>query len=306
MITVIGSLNYDLVTTAERVPNGGETVHATNFETHNGGKGANSALALGKLSPQGTQVAMVGLVGKDEFGEQLKKGLSDVGVDVKTVQTIDKVRTGVATILVETSGENRILVYSGANGELTFDKIPESILQHSKYILLQNEIPIETSLKVLEVAHEMSVCTVYNPSPIYDIDRKYYQYVDYLAVNETEARIIAKTPEIESTEDAYKAIDKLLELGVKKAVIVTLGAKGAVFSSADKSDRGFCPSTNVGKVVDTTGAGDTFLAATITKLALGESLKSCLDFASKASGIVVTRHGAASSIPTLEEVEKLK
>lgn len=302
MITIIGSLNYDLVTTAKRIPEGGETVGATSFATFHGGKGANEARAVRRLSPPTVKVQMVGLIGDDTFGNELRAGLEKEGVDVSRVKYSDK-RTGIATILVDAEGENRILVYPGANGDFSADKVSEDLWAGSDFVLLQNEIPLESTLQILKQASK-SVKTVYNPSPILDVPNAAYKDVDYLIVNAIEAGIIANNDgnSVQTQEDAEKVLDSLLNLGVRTAVVVTLGSHGAVFAAKERSERGFVPAAKVKHVVDTTGAGDTFLAGFISQVHQGKSLKESLQFATKASAIVVSREGAAASMPTLEEV----
>lgn len=302
MITIIGSLNYDLVTTAKRIPEGGETVGATNFATFHGGKGANEARAARRLSPSDVKVKMVGLVGDDTFGNELRAGLEKEGVDVSQVNYSDK-RTGIATILVDAEGENRILVYPGANGDFSIDKVSEDLWAESKFVLLQNEIPLESTLEILKQAAK-TVKTVYNSSPILDVPNSAYENVDYLIVNAIEAGIIANNDgnSVQTQNDAEKVLDSLLDLGVRTAVVVTLGSHGAVYASKEGSERGFVPAAKVKHVVDTTGAGDTFLAGFISQVHQGKSLEESLQFATKASAIVVSREGAAASMPTLEEV----
>lgn len=303
MITIIGSLNYDLVTTAQRIPDGGETVTATTFATYHGGKGANEARAARRLSPPETKVKMVGLVGGDSFGNELLEGLKNEGVDVSDVKTSDS-RTGVATILVDSEGENRILVYPGANGDFKPDIVSRQLWAGSRFVLLQNEIPLKSTLKILELASQETK-TVYNPSPILDVPADAYRHVDYLVVNAIEAGIIANGhgSSVKTQNDAENVLDELLKLGVRTAVVVTLGAHGAVFASKEGTERGFVPAAKVEKVVDTTGAGDTFLAGFISQVHQGKSLEESLKFATRASAIVVSRKGAAASMPTLEEVE---
>lgn len=310
MITVIGSLNYDLVTTADRIPDGGETVAANSFATYCGGKGANEALALSRLSHSSQRVAMVGLVGTDSFGDQLLQHLSAEEVDVSNVRRAH-VGTGIATILVDKDGQNRILVYPGANADLTPDRIVPTLWRGSRFILLQNEIPIESNLKVLELAHAQGVKTVYNPSPVKAIPADYWKRVDYLIVNTREAADIVGHPAAEamsmvvkleaqgaSWDERLKLADDLLKMGVGTAV-VTLGPAGCVFAS--NAERGYCPAAQA-HVVDTTGAGDTFLAAFVSERAIGLSISDSVKFATKAAAIAVSHKGAASSVPFLHEV----
>lgn len=296
-ITVVGSLNYDLVTTVGTVPQGGETVQAIDFETHHGGKGANEALALSRLSKE-HDIHLVGCVGNDVFGKELTGSLTSAGVNMH-VQTVDESRTGTATILVEQSGENRIMVYAGANQHVTTERFPESEYFPSDFILLQNEIPLETTFSIISQSRNHKTATVFNPSPIPKTSFAEYPFSDYIVVNETEAEALTGVP-VPSVEEAYKALPLLLKQC--SCAVVTLGSKGVVWMKQGEEKPGFQPAISLGKVVDTTGAGDTFLAAMCSQLASGRSMSECMRFAAAASGIVVTRRGAASSIPEHDEV----
>lgn len=300
MITVVGSLNYDLVTTIQQVPNGGETLHAENFEMHRGGKGANEAFACARLTKPGIPVKMIGCVGEDHFGEDLIRCLGAEGVDTSCIQRTGDVRTGIATIIVETSGENRILVYPGANSKVTSDQVTSETLESAHYVLFQNEIPLETTLAALRLAHESGKATVWNPSPLPKVDRLVWQYVDYLVVNEGEAAKITGLS-VDDVDQAKTAVTALLDLGVGTAVI-TLGPNGAVYGNKKESTK----HQGARKVspVDTTGAGDTFLGAFVAALSGNETLSDSIAYAIKASGLAVTKPGAMSSIPTREDVDR--
>lgn len=298
MITVVGSINYDLVTTVSRVPKGGETVHAQTFETHRGGKGANEALACARLSEAGCRVKMIGCVGRDQFGEDLIEHLNGEGIDTSSVQQHDDVRTGVATIIVETTGENRILVYPGANGKVSADQVTTKSLEGSRFVLLQNEIPLETTLSALRLAHNSGKATVWNPSPLPEVSEEIWQYVDYLIVNEGEAAVITGM-NVENVGQAKEAVIALLSMGVRVA-IVTLGHNGSVYGNS-KENIVHCAATKVSPV-DTTGAGDTFLGAFVAALCEKRSIDESVSYASRASAIAVTRAGAGSSIPKRGEI----
>ncbi|KAF5092609.1 hypothetical protein D0Z03_002780 [Geotrichum reessii] len=317
-ITVIGSLNYDVVTTSSRIPQAGETIAATNFETHNGGKGSNQALACAKLRADCavTAVRLVGCVGADPFGENIKNFLIQNGVDVSSVRIVSGVRTGVATILVDAaSGQNRILVYPGANGEITEADITSALSRSNKgVVVLQNEIPIKLVEHAILTASDSTI--VYNPSPINpDFDIALYRHVSCLLVNSIEAAaIVAHEPTLarlltrdDDAEQALEAIGPIARfLGLPRHMIITLGAQGCVY--LDNSDPAFAHPVHVpakkpsNPIIDTTGAGDTFLGGITAQLAEGNDLSHAINVALSASAIAITRNGAGDSIPNYSEL----
>jgi len=307
-ICVVGSLNYDLVTGVNTVPAGGETVPASSFDTHKGGKGANQAYALRRLTaPNDAEVAIVGCVGTDSFGKELLDHLKSSGVDTSNVRELGDVRTGTATILVESSGENRIMVYPGANGRVAKQEALAVLEKYQPdYVVLQNEIPLETTLAVLEfAAANPKTLSVLNPSPLPELPITQWPSVGLLCVNESEATALSGV-DVASIEKAQEALSVLLQYC--EICVITLGGQGVVWQARSgqyKSDvPGYEPANRVEKVIDTTGAGDTFLAALVSRLASATGpLGAHVSFAQTASAIAVTRPGAASSIPTLDEVE---
>lgn len=311
IITVFGSLNYDLVTISNRLPDAGESIIANKFERHHGGKGANQCLAAARLSSPDVKVRMIGRVGNDLFGQELMKSMEEESIDISGIQVIDRISTGVATIFVdEESAENRILVFPGANG--TWNSIPPSLkasgTAEKQMLILQNEIPVKVVYQALEAAHKDGLITVYNPSPI---DRstplEVYKNADYLILNTTEAdslleTLVADWKSIDN--DKKRAIEGLSVLGKafkdsSTKIVITLGKNGYVYSP-DKEGQASKPP---GPLVDTTGAGDTFLGAFAASIIEKPSdMAKALDRASKASAIAVTRAGAAESIPLLKEL----
>ncbi|QNP96769.1 Ribokinase-like protein [Yarrowia lipolytica] len=304
-ITIVGSLNYDLVTISNRLPNAGETMFSQGFETHCGGKGANQALATARLSSKvpDVNVKMYGKVGKDNFGTQLKNNLEDSGVDVSAIHELDT-KSGVAVIFVDQdSGENRIMVYAGANGEWTEADLTDDLFD-TDMLIFQNEIPIDIVYKAIEKAGSKKPKVVYNPSPVDErgnIPAAVLNSIDFLVVNVTEATLISgvEINEEASKEEIWKqadqAADTLFKMGIKEAVVVTLGGNGVIYKT--KTDSGHVPSNKVEKIVDTTGAGDTFLGGFSTSIIQGKTVSEAIAFGNKAGGIAVTRRGAAEGIP---------
>ncbi|KAF3917992.1 Fructokinase-1 [Orbilia brochopaga] len=273
-ILVVGSLNVDLVTNTPRVPEAGETIQAASFATYFGGKGANQTVACARLSRLKTEngiitapsayVRMAGCVGDDEFGAALKNGLKADGIDVDGVEIRHGVATGVAVILVEPSGENRILITAGANGHC---QPSASLLTPAPALLvMQLEIPQTAVLEMLKLAAESSppIATLLNPAPASRLPDSAYERITHLILNETEAATLGggaavrTEVETEMMEDCRRFTQDFVNKGIKGSVVITLGAKGAFWHDVKAGQDGLMPSEKV-KVVDTTAAGDTFI-----------------------------------------------
>lgn len=320
-ICVLGSLNYDLVTVTDCIPNEGETVAASGFSTHCGGKGLNQAIAARLLGQQ--TVRMAGCVGDDNFGRELLQFLNHKGVLTSDVQVKKNVVTGTATILVEqNTGQNRILVVAGANGRSTFGAtLLDSMFQpdSKEYVIFQNEIP-DSLLPMRWIRdNRPGIRIVYNPSPLRRLKLSDIGLVDILVVNEHEAQVVlnyvADRSIVEKFQDTLKenfiGAFKLachwlcfnaLHEGLDQACVVTLGAQGVVFCSGKDSEVRFRPSIQGIKVVDTTGAGDTFLGGLVANLDNGSKLTDAINFATYSSSIAIQAEGAAESVPSRDEV----
>lgn len=314
-ITIIGSLNTDLVTHTPRVPTGGETLTATSFSTGGGGKGANQAVACARLSrPRGSvssdiAVKMVGGVGADEFGPPHIEAMKKDGIDTSGIRVVWGQTTGVAVILVETeSGENRILLNPGANYTLQ----PEDFLTSESLgtpkpdlIIMQLEIPLETVLQILKTAKQAGVNVLLNPAPAVKLPEEAYEAITHLILNETEAAILSgrSVEEVEADGFEWEGLAiKFLKKGVRN-VVITLGAKGAYYATEERS--GYVMAEKVEKVVDTTAAGDTFVGAYAVSIARKggqEQIDDIVKFSCRAAGRTVERQGAQSAIPWADEV----
>ncbi|WP_043849270.1 ribokinase [Amycolatopsis keratiniphila] len=282
-VLVIGSANADLVVPVDRRPGGGETVLGGDTILSPGGKGANTAVAAARL---GADVALLGAVGDDPYGELLKRSLAESGVDTGSLRTSER-PTGIAYITVTPDGENSILVSPGANSALR----PEDVdLDGAEIVVLSLEIPLETVEHAVAKAVETGVKTLLNLSPAAELSAKTLKGLDVLLVNEHEAAFLL---------GGEADFPKLLDLG-PKAAVVTLGAKGAAVVTADGVTE--VPSPKV-EAVDTTGAGDAFAGALATSLAKGEELADAARKAVKVAAITVTRQGAQPSYPTASELE---
>ncbi|MFF7599417.1 ribokinase [Streptomyces mirabilis] len=294
-LLVVGSANADLVIGVERRPAAGETALGSDLVVHPGGKGANQAVAAGRL---GARTALLARVGDDAHGRLLLDSQRAAGVDTAGV-LVGGAPTGVALITVDPSGDNSIVVSPGANGRLTPEDVRSAgnLLAASRVVSAQLEIPLET---VVEVVRNLAPGSrfVLNPSPPRALPAEVLAACDPLIVNEHEARVIIGTDLGDSPEDWASA---LLALG-PRSVVITLGARGALAASADGAAR--VPSVKV-ETVDTTGAGDAFTAALAWRLGLDEPLAEAAAYAARVGAAAVTRAGAQESFPTAEEVASL-
>lgn len=296
-VVVIGSLNMDLVTRAPRLPRGGETLIGQSFATVSGGKGANQAVAAARL---GAQVSMVGCVGNDAYGAQLRSALMAEQIDCQAVSTVEG-SSGVALIVVDDNSQNAIVIVAGANGELTPALIGcfDSVLQAGDVIICQLEVPDATVGHALKRGRELGKTVILNPAPASGpLPAHWYANIDYLIPNESEASALSGLP-VDSRETAEAAATRLVELGAGK-VIITLGAQGAVLADGQRFEHFAAP---IVQAVDTTAAGDTFVGGFAAALASGKSEAEAIRFGQVAAAMSVTRAGAQPSIPTLSEVQ---
>jgi ribokinase len=297
-ITVLGSINMDLVVRADRVPAGGETVFGSEFQTIPGGKGANQAVAIAR---QGFKVYMIARVGNDRFGQDLLNKLSENKIDTQKVKRDDQEPTGVALIIVETSGENRIIVISGANGRVSNLDVDDSsdFLFPNSFFVTQLENPMDTVSYAIKLAKKMGMQTVLNaaPAPTHPFDPSVLKSIDYLIVNETEAEAICGN----STHDILSATQTVLILQkmTNRNVVLTLGDKGAI--AADGKQVWHQPAFKV-NVVDTTASGDAFIAGLVTALSSGKSFQEAIIQANASGALAATKFGAQPSLPTIEDV----
>lgn len=293
-ILVVGSLNMDMVTKVAETPKVGETVSGDGLELIPGGKGANQAVALAKL---GANVEMVGLLGQDANGRILKENLCKMGVENKCVKMLENVPTGLALIMVNASGDNSIVVIPGANGEIGPDNVKAEWFEGVDYVLCQLEIPVETVEQVLRMAKEVGAKTILNPAPARRLSRNLLSLVDILIPNQTEFELLTEI-KISVKEDLIRGYQYLNTLGIKE-LIVTLGEKGALYYNG----KDFIEvAAKTVKVVDTTAAGDSFIAGVCDSLARGLSMLQALEMGTKLAAITVTRFGAQSSLPTRYEI----
>jgi ribokinase len=295
-IVVVGSLNMDLVMRTPRVPVGGETLHGHEFATLPGGKGANQAVACARL---GGKVSMIGQVGDDSFGQTLRNGLAADGIDVAGVKQTASVGTGVAMILVEDIGQNRIVLAPGANGALTPADIDaqQAVIANAALLVVQLEVPLPVVQRAMALARAAGVAVLLNPAPASPLPDELWSQVDIVVPNESEASLITGI-EVKDAPSAFAAARLLRSRGVA-CVLVTLGANGVAL--VDDTGERHLPAQLV-KAVDTTAAGDTFIGGLAAGLIEGLSVDDAAALGQRASALCVTRHGAQPSIPYRREL----
>ena len=296
-VTVVGSLNYDLVLGTPRLPGRGETIIATSSTTGSGGKGANQAAAAGALS---SGVSMVGRVGDDDAGAGMIDDLVARDVDVRHVLRTAGVPSGVATVVVEEgTGENLIVVGPGANGRLEPADVEDQVVRTAAVVLLQLEVPMST---VVAAARAATGIVVLNPAPTAALPTELVALVDVLVPNEGElTRLVAASDDDGSS--SLEAIERRARTIGVGDVVVTLGARGALVVPAE----GACRLVEPPAVdpVDTTGAGDCFCGALSVALAEGSSLIEATRFAVAAAALSTTGHGARGGLPDRAAVDAL-
>ncbi|MGE7093221.1 ribokinase [Lysinibacillus sp. NPDC048646] len=284
MITVIGSLNMDLAVQMGVLPKQGETIFGEQFQTIPGGKGANQAVAAARL---GSQVNMIGCVGTDSFGETLCTVLQQEHIHTENIATAS-VPTGIANILLY-NNDNRIIVVPGANYELkpAHLEAAKELIQQSQMVIMQLEIPMETTDYALKLCKEANVPVLLNPAPAANFDMRWMEEITYITPNETECSLLFGDD-----------FDEVLKRYPNK-MIITLGSDGARYFDGEYPIHipGFMT-----KVVDTTGAGDTFNGALAHAFVEGQTLEEAVYFANIAASLSIGKFGAQSGMPTLETV----
>jgi len=298
-ITVVGSLNMDLVARAPRIPEPGETIIGTGFRTAPGGKGANQAVAAARL---GAQVSMVGRVGVDAFAGQLLDNIAAAGVDHTFVVQDSEAATGVALIVVDDAGQNSIVVASGANMCLVPADVDaaEAVISSADVLLLQLESPLETVTRAAELAHAHGVRVILNPAPARSLPAALLSIVDVLVPNEGETALLTGLP-VGSDAEAEAAAAALRDIGVG-TVILTLGQRGAILASEKGTQ--LLPAFDVSPV-DTTAAGDAFVGGFAVALAEGRTLAEAVRWGNAAGALATTKLGAQPSLPTRRALEEM-
>ena len=295
-IVVLGSTNTDMVIAGKKIPVPGETVSGGRFLMNPGGKGANQAVAVARLSARRGACTFIAKVGDDLFGRETAVRMKKDGIDAKLV--VDrKEPSGTALILVDPKGQNVISVALGANGTLS----PKDVAKYRKDVegaaalLLQLETPIETVLAAAKWAKAAGVPVILNPAPAAKLPQELYRCLEWITPNETEAELLTGV-KVTDAKSASEAVDVFLKRGVRH-VAITMGVKGVYCGNCRK----LYPAKRV-KAVDCVAAGDTFNGALAVALSEGRCCKDAIAFAQKAAAISVTRPGAQASVPFRREI----
>jgi ribokinase len=300
-VVVVGSINTDLVSATRRIPAVGETVIGTDFHVHPGGKGANQAVAVARL---GYPVQLIGRLGNDAFGSQLRSHLETSGVNIAGVATSEGT-SGVAVIVVSEKGENSIVVTSGANSKVTPQDLENNLdaIRNAGIVLAQLEIPTETVEYLAAICVREGVPLILDPAPALELPLQIFNRIAWLTPNESEAAFYVGGAEQKANGQLPDEIARELLSKGSLGVVLKMGERGVFVASRD-SPGTFVPAFKL-RAVDTTAAGDAFNGGFATGLMLGKSPEESARFASAVAGISVTRHGAQPSMPSMDEVKRL-
>ena len=294
MITVVGSINLDLVGAVGRLPAPGETVPGDNFVTAPGGKGANQALAARRA---GLDVRMIGAVGDDAFAQEALELLNEAGVDLSGVRRAGAA-TGVALILVDGDGENMIAVIPGANGAVSPGDVEAAAIDSGDTVLLQNEVPGDTVKAALAAARRVGALSILNTAPWRDDRAELIGHADIIVANETEFDLAAGNLALAGSSRGEKMAAFVTRTG--RIIVVTLGAEGVIAATKDGISRASAPKI---APVDTVGAGDAFCGYLAAGLADGRSLQEAMARAARAGALACLKPGAQPAVPEASEVD---
>ena len=296
-VTIVGSLNVDTTLRIKRMPLPGETLAAEGKSSAAGGKGANQAVSAAR---SGAQTAFIGEVGKDNSGQMMLDEMKANGIDVAGIRENDQVGTGTASILLDENGQNSILIYGGANQQLspTDVEAAKDKITAADFVIAQFETPQAATLRAFQLAKANGVTTILNPAPAQKIDPEVLKLTDLIIPNETESAELTGVIITDETSMLISAA-KFAQMGVRN-LIITVGAKGAFYCTQDGYS--FIPAFKV-NAVDTTAAGDTFIGALSSQLKPDMSnIEKALVYAQRASSLAVQKMGALPSIPTREQI----
>jgi ribokinase len=299
-VFVAGSINMDVVATAERHPRLGETVAGREVFYFPGGKGANQAVAAAKL---GAVTTLIGRVGTDAFGRDLRTFLTAQGIDLAFVQETPEAHTGTAIITVA-NADNTIVVVPGANALMSAADVAMPSLAKGDLAVSQFEIPLPAISAFFKRARAVGATTILNPAPAQPFDRELLDLADILILNESELGLLART-ELRQPDDHARFIEaaRTLQAGTNQIICVTLGSRGCIVLV--DGEPLIIPGRIV-KALDATGAGDCFVGALAAQLANGHVIRDAFDYANIAASICAQRMGAAPSMPTAAEVAAVR
>jgi len=296
-ILVIGSINMDLVLETDRIPFRGESLFGRRYQYFSGGKGANQAVAAARL---GATVSFAGKVGKDFNGIKLKEKMVTEGISVDFLKEEKSSSTGFAIIILEGNGQNRILVYPGANMDMHIEETKEAFQKNYDVIMLQLEIPHQVIIEVCSIAKRKNIPVVLDTGPAIKFPLKKIKGIEIITPNETEVLSLTGI-NIKNLDDAKIASGIIAQKTEAKNVVIKMSEKGAFLYQNGQTK--LFPGFKV-KVIDTTGAGDAFTSAmTVSYLRYGD-IEKAVYFGNIVGALSVTKLGAQPSLPNLPEVQK--
>ncbi|PRP88935.1 ribokinase [Planoprotostelium fungivorum] len=306
LITVIGACNVDLITYVSRFPKPGETIRGVTHKKGFGGKGANQAVQAAKL---GASVHMISKLGQDVYASETRSNFTKSGVDHTKVFTCadPEIPSGLAPITVETStGQNSIVIIGGANDELTVEEIEScrEIIRRSSWLVVQLEIPQEMSLQAMRIASEEKTKVLFNPAPgVSELSQEFFTLSDLVVLNETELELITQK-KVTNSQEAKQVAPYLIHSLSTKAAVVTLGSEGAFYIS--KEENFSVEGVKVDQVVDTTGAGDSFIGSLVYFLFVGTDIRRALQMSNQIAALSVQSKGTQSSYPDRSVLKSLQ
>ncbi len=291
-VVVLGSLNYDLILTQERLPHKGETFYADSLLQGPGGKGANQAVQCAKL---GLNTTLIGKVGEDRFGEALIGSMRSAGIHTEKIK--QKGQSGLGLVNVLYDGDYHSTILKGANYLLDIEDVEreDALFKSADYIILQQEIPAHVNDYVIKKYYE-NTTIILNNAPARNIEKNILKKLDYLVVNETEAEFMVGKV-VSNVKQAFEAAQELYSK-IETTIVLTLGKSGVVLNDGKQSFH--VPAEEV-KAIDTTGAGDSFIGAFVYSLTQGYDLKEAVQFANHVSALTVKNNGGSESFPLLKD-----
>ena len=301
-VCVIGGINIDFISTVKSMPKAGETIVGNDFVVTPGGKGANQAVACGRL---GLKTSMIGRVGNDTFADQLISNLNDEKINTDGITKDKNTHTGIATIILDENGENSIIQTPGANYLCGDDELNylKSKISEFDLVVLQSEIPINISLSAAKIAKNANKLVIWDPAPANELPDEAYKYIDYLIPNQTEAQTLSGLDDVLNDKQALEASKIFLDKGVKN-VIITMAEQGAFGYNGRESY--FIDIPDDIKVIDSVAAGDAFSGG--LSLGISEQLefKKLIIYGVLSGSIAVQKPGATDSMPTIKEFNSLQ
>lgn len=296
-LLVVGSVNMDLVMQLDRAPQGGENLPGREYSYVPGGKGANQAVAAARL---GMEVTFAGKVGADAHGSVLRERLQGEGIDTRCLLEDAGEQTGFAAILVEADGQNRIVVFVGANRAIRESEVAEALTGTYAAVMINLEIPQEIVLEVCRLAREKDLPVILDAGPVRDLDFSLLHGLEIISPNESETRAITGI-ECRGVDDAVEAAQKLVRIVPSRYAVIKLGQRGALLYDAEQDYAKYLKGHPV-RAVDSTAAGDAFTAAMTAHYLRFGDLPQAVAYANAAGALTVTRLGAQPSLPTNREV----